>query len=67
MLDLLHAQCKEPIPGENPLSDEELYEKFSSCAEFILPKEKISRVHQLLRGIEELRDVRSFILALMPD
>ena len=52
---------------ENPLSDEELYGKFSSCAEFILPQEKISRVHQLLRGIEELRDVRSFILALMPD
>ena len=52
---------------ENPLSDDELYEKFSSCAEFILPKEKISHVHQLLRGIEELRDIRSLVLALMPD
>lgn len=24
MLDLLHMKCKEPIPGENPLSDEEI-------------------------------------------
>jgi len=51
---------------ENPLSDEELYEKFYSCAGFVLPKERIIHVHQLLKGIEDLRDIRSLILALTP-
>jgi 4a-hydroxytetrahydrobiopterin dehydratase len=32
MLDLLHAKCKEPIPGENPLSDTEI-EKYLPLVE----------------------------------
>jgi 2-methylcitrate dehydratase PrpD len=51
---------------ENPLSEAELDEKFSTCAELALPREKFSRALDLLKEIEKLQDIRLFIPSLTP-
>lgn len=52
---------------ENPLTDAELYEKLSTCAELVLPRAKISKVYDLLNQLETLQDVRVLIPSLLPD
>ncbi len=52
---------------EKPLSEAELDEKFSSCAELALPREKFSRALDLLKKIENLQDIRLLIPTLLPD
>jgi len=49
---------------ENPISEIGLEEKFRACAELSLPQEKISKALDLLKGIEQLRDIRLLISAL---
>ncbi len=51
---------------ENPLSEAELDDKFSTCAELALPREKFSRTLDLLKEIEKLQDIRLFIPSLTP-
>ncbi|MFB3883757.1 MAG: MmgE/PrpD family protein [Thermodesulfobacteriota bacterium] len=59
----------DPYKGgpENPLSDAELDEKFSTCAELALPREKFSQALELLKDIERLQDIRVLIPSLIPD
>jgi 2-methylcitrate dehydratase PrpD len=52
---------------ENPLSEAELDEKFSTCAELALPREKFFRALDLLKEIEKLKDIRLLIPSLIPD
>ncbi len=52
---------------ENPLSEAELDEKFSTCAELALPREKFSRALDLLKEIEKLKDIRVLIPLLTLD
>ncbi|MDI7258507.1 MAG: MmgE/PrpD family protein [Thermodesulfobacteriota bacterium] len=52
---------------ENPLSQAELYEKFTTCAELALLPHQISQALELLNGIEKLQDIRILIPALLPD
>lgn len=52
---------------ENPLSESELNEKFGTCAELALPKDKVFRALELLKTIEELQDIRLLIPTLLPD
>jgi len=52
---------------ENPLSEAELDEKFSTCAELALPREKFSQALDLLKEIEKLQDIRLLIPTLLPD
>ncbi len=52
---------------ENPLSEAELDEKFSTCAELALPREKFLRALDLLKEIEQLEDIRFLIPSLIPD
>ncbi len=51
---------------ENPLSQAELDEKFSTCAELALPREKFSRSLNLLKEIEKLKDIKALISSLTP-
>jgi 2-methylcitrate dehydratase PrpD len=59
----------DPYKGgpENPLSDAELDEKFSTCAELALPREKNSGALHLLKEIENLQDIRVLIPLLTRD
>jgi 2-methylcitrate dehydratase PrpD len=52
---------------ENPLSEGELEEKFSACAELALPPRKVSQLLQLLKKIEAVKDIKILIPALLPD
>jgi 2-methylcitrate dehydratase PrpD len=52
---------------ENPLSEAELDEKFSTCAELALPREKFSKALNLLKEIESLQDIKILIPSLTPD
>jgi 2-methylcitrate dehydratase PrpD len=52
---------------ENPLSDEELYEKFRSCSTLVLSQEKAAQAHDLLNHVEEIQDVRTLLSAMTPD
>jgi 2-methylcitrate dehydratase PrpD len=52
---------------ENPLSEAELGEKFSACAGFVLPKEKVLRALDLLKQIEKLEDIRFLTHTFVPD
>jgi len=52
---------------ENPLRDEELYEKFRSCAAPVLSQEKVARAHDLLNRADELQDIRTLLSAVTPD
>jgi 2-methylcitrate dehydratase PrpD len=52
---------------ENPLSEVELDEKFSTCAGLVLPEDKVFRALDLLKEIDKLQDIRSLIPALLPD
>jgi 2-methylcitrate dehydratase PrpD len=51
---------------ENPLSEAELDEKFTTCAELALPREKFSRALELLKEIEKLKDIRTLMSSLTP-
>ena len=48
---------------ENPMSEAELDEKFTACAELALPREKLARALELLKGIERLPDIRLLVAA----
>ena len=52
---------------ENPLSETELEEKFSGCAELALPPAKVSRLLRLLKEIETVKDIKILIPELLPD
>jgi 2-methylcitrate dehydratase PrpD len=52
---------------ENPLSDAELDEKFLTCASLALPEEKIVKALDLLKKIEQLKDINLLIPPLLPD
>jgi 2-methylcitrate dehydratase PrpD len=52
---------------ENPLSEGELEEKFTACAEFALPTNKISRALETIRQIERLANIQILIPSLLPD
>ncbi len=52
---------------ENPLSEAELDEKFSTCAELALPREKFFQALALLKEIEKLKDIKVLIPSLTPD
>ena len=52
---------------DNPLSEEELDEKFNSCAGLALPEKKVFQALHLLKEIEKLPDIRFLIPTLLPD
>jgi len=52
---------------ENPMTEAELDEKFTACAELALPREKFYHALELLKGIERLQDIRLLVAALLPD
>jgi 2-methylcitrate dehydratase PrpD len=52
---------------ENPLSEKELDEKFSSCAGLALPEKNIKGVLEMLKEMEKVPDIGILIPALLSD
>jgi 2-methylcitrate dehydratase PrpD len=50
--------------GDNPLTDEELWEKFSDCAQRALPAPVLRTLFDTLQSFENIKDIRQ-ITALM--
>lgn len=47
---------------ENPLSEDELFDKYVDCARRLLPEEKVNRSVQMLKGLPELADLTELII-----
>ena len=52
---------------EDPLSEAELEEKFTTCAEFVLPPDKISLALESIRQVGRLTNIQILIPTLLPD
>jgi len=48
---------------ENPLSDEELQDKFTDCAERLLDKDARGKIFRMINGLEKLEDIAELIQA----
>lgn len=48
----------------NPISQEELEEKFYKCCKAILPESQILQVKELLKNFHAIRDVAEFVATL---
>lgn len=60
------TQQKPPATYENPLSDEELFEKFANCTAHVLPQESMDAVYTRLRNLRNSDDVREISRCLQP-
>jgi hypothetical protein len=52
------------VRGDNPLTAEELWEKFSDCAQRALPASVVRPLFESLQSFEKINDIRH-ITALM--
>ena len=48
----------------NPMSDEELFQKYMKCTDGILPRDKAEKIHEMLSDMEKVDDIRK-IMELM--
>jgi 2-methylcitrate dehydratase PrpD len=51
---------------DRPFTRAELHEKFTDCASLVLPPERIRRALELIESLEQMKDVRELVQALVP-
>jgi 2-methylcitrate dehydratase PrpD len=52
--------------GDNPLTAEELWEKFSDCAQRALPTSLVSPLFDTLQSFEKIKDIRQITALMQP-
>lgn len=60
------TQEKPPATHENPLSDEELKEKFCNCAAHVLPQDSVENAYTCLRNLRDTNDAQEITTHLQP-
>ena len=51
---------------DRPFTRAELHEKFTDCASLVLPPERIRRALELIESLEQMKDIRELVQALVP-
>jgi len=51
---------------ENPFTLADLHAKFTDCAQLILPPDRIARALELIESVDQLKNVRELVRAMVP-